>query len=58
MVQADTVNGAGGQLMMLRLHLFWLKVRDWFNLQECPKESMGYNCRHRIMSNGKKECGN
>jgi hypothetical protein len=23
----------------------------------CHKEEMGYTCRHRTMSNGKKECG-
>lgn len=37
----------------------WLGLKIWLSgWQMCPKESMGYNCRHRIMSNGKKECGN
>jgi hypothetical protein len=44
--------------MMLRLHLFWLRVREWFNLEECPKERLGYTCRHRVYPSGQKECGN
>jgi hypothetical protein len=47
----------------------WWAVREWFNnlitryelwLQSwemCRKESQGYRCQHRIMSNGRKECG-
>lgn len=41
----------------------WLRDK-WFDFQlwlesfePCPKEQMGYTCRHRIMSNGKTECG-
>lgn len=48
--------------------LLWA-VRDWFrnvsrrfdawldSWQPCFKESQGYRCQHRIMSNGRKECG-
>lgn len=38
---------------------FVFKFHVWLDsFEPCPKEAMGYNCRHRIMSNGKKECGN
>lgn len=43
--------------LLVSIQLFWLKVRDWFNWELCPKERAGYNCHHRTMSNGKKECG-
>lgn len=33
--------------------IMWLD--SW---QDCPKEAMGYRCKHSIMANGKKECGN
>lgn len=32
--------------------LLWLE-----SLEPCPKEQMGYTCRHQIMSNGQLECG-
>lgn len=47
----------------------WWAIRDLyeelvFSFQEwrsswqpCPKEQAGYTCQHRVMSNGKKECG-
>jgi len=35
-----------------------LAFQDWLDSwQPCPKEQAGYNCHHRTMSNGKKECG-
>lgn len=42
--------------MRLKLALLWLRLRDWFNYEQCHKESMGYTCHHRVMSNGNKEC--
>lgn len=37
----------------------WLGFKIWLSgWRMCPKESRGYNCRHRVYSNGKKECGN
>lgn len=44
--------------MRFRLWLWYYKVRSWFSMQECFKESMGYTCRHRVYSDGTKECGN
>lgn len=47
----------------------WWAIRDWYeglllryqewvdSFAPCPKEQGGYTCHHRIMSNGKKECG-
>lgn len=36
----------------------WYRVLDWLDgWQPCPKEQQGYRCRHAILSNGKKECG-
>lgn len=36
----------------------WLGFRLWLaSFEPCKKELLGYTCRHRIMSNGKKECG-
>jgi len=36
----------------------WYRFLDWLeSWQPCPKEQQGYRCQHRIMSNGKKECG-
>jgi hypothetical protein len=38
--------------------LKWLAFQDWLeSWKPCPKEQAGYNCHHRIMSNGQKECG-
>lgn len=46
-----------------------MAFRDWINglrfrfrlwldsFEPCPKEQRGYTCRHRVMSNGKMECG-
>lgn len=39
-----------------RLYFRFMAWLDGF--EPCPKEAAGYNCQHRIMSNGKKECGN
>lgn len=44
---------------------FWRWVGKWQwkltmwldSWQFCHKESLGYTCRHRILPNGKKECG-
>lgn len=36
----------------------WARFKAWLeSWQPCPKELGGYTCHHRIMSNGKKECG-
>lgn len=36
----------------------WERFKEWLDsFEPCHKESLGYNCRHRIMNNGKKECG-
>lgn len=54
---------------MSRLEKIVLHIRYWLQKQSmafdlwlesfrpCHKEKMGYTCQHRIMSNGKKECG-
>lgn len=36
----------------------WFRFLNWLeSFEPCRKEALGYNCHHRIMSNGKKECG-
>lgn len=36
----------------------WYRFLNWLeSLEPCYKEQGGYNCQHRIMSNGRKECG-
>lgn len=36
----------------------WFGFLNWLeSFEPCPKEQAGYNCHHRTMSNGKKECG-
>lgn len=27
------------------------------SFEPCPKERAGYTCHHRLLSNGKRECG-
>lgn len=44
--------------MRLAILVFFYRLLAWFDFKECPKESMGYTCRHRVYDNGKKECGN
>lgn len=36
----------------------WYRFLDWLeSFEPCHKQEGGYNCQHRIMSNGRKECG-
>ena len=36
----------------------WQLFKLWLDsFEPCPKEQMGYTCRHRVLSNGKMECG-
>lgn len=35
----------------------WDAFIEYLNLEPCHKESMGYTCHHRLLTNGKKECG-
>lgn len=43
---------------ILRRIGYWRwKLQMWLDTQECPKERAGYTCHHRVMSNGKRECG-
>lgn len=44
--------------MRFAIYVAVMRFIRWFNFDECYKESMGYTCRHRLMSNGRKECGN
>lgn len=44
--------------MRFKLALLWLRIKQWFDLEECPKERLGYTCHHRVYTNGSKECGN
>ena len=45
--------------IMRRIGYYRWKLTMWLDSwQMCHKEAQGYNCKHRIMSNGKKECGN
>lgn len=45
--------------IMRRIGYYRWKLVMWLDSWSmCPKQAMGYTCRHRIMSNGKKECGN
>lgn len=40
------------------LILKWQEFQLWLeSFEPCPKEQMGYTCRHRVMSNGQLECG-
>ena len=41
--------------LLTKFDMFWL----WWNsrILDCPKTAYGYNCKHRIMSNGQRECG-
>ena len=38
--------------MLQRLRKRWTKIVAWFDMTPCPKEQMGYTCRHR-----EGECG-
>ncbi len=40
-----------------KFSMFLLSIRQMFDFSYCPKEKMGYNCRHRVYDNGTKECG-
>lgn len=33
------------------------KLKGIITIPYCEKTELGYTCHHRIMSNGKKECG-
>lgn len=36
----------------------WAEFQLWLeSFKPCPKEQMGYTCRHRTLSNGQLECG-
>lgn len=40
------------------LTIKWWAFQEWLeSFEPCPKEQMGYSCRHAILSNGQKECG-
>lgn len=43
---------------MMFLKAMWIEFKAWLDsFEPCHKELLGYTCRHQIMSNGKKECG-
>lgn len=60
MGKADTADYVRGEIMRLKIALWWLNIRQgiqsWLDGDECNKTNGGYNCQHRIMSNGKREC--
>jgi hypothetical protein len=36
----------------------WERFKAWWDeLTPCYKESIGYNCKHRVYPSGAKECG-
>lgn len=43
--------------MRLTLYLLIQRFIDIFRSQKCYKESMGYNCHHRVYKDGNRECG-
>lgn len=43
--------------MINAIRNWWTRVKDFWDMTPCPKEEMGYTCRHRVLSNGELECG-
>lgn len=45
--------------MLNWLSFKWAMFQAWLDsFKPCYKESLGYNCHHRVYEDGTKECGN